>query len=55
MSNTQNDKQKNSKKKGEEEEELDVDGLLDDLKYNIIQVYANLPDSGKDLTEMAGK
>ena len=55
MKNTANDKNKNAKKKNEEEEELDIDGLLDELKTNIIAVYGNLPNSGKDLNEMAGK
>jgi hypothetical protein len=55
LKNTANDKNKNAKKKNEEEEELDIDGLLDELKTNIIAVYGNLPNSGKDLNEMAGK
>ena len=43
MTNNKNDK--NAKKKPDEEEELDVDGLLDDLKANIIEVYRNLNDN----------
>ena len=38
------------KKKADEEEELDVDALLEDLKQNMINVYGYLPASGgKDL------
>ena len=53
MTNNKNDK--NAKKKPDEEEELDVDGLLDDLKANIIEVYRNLSDNPQDLKEMEGK
>jgi len=44
-----NDKQKNSKKKPDEEEELDIDNLLEVLKQNIIRVYSHGANSGKDL------
>ena len=44
------------KKKADEEEELDVDALLEDLKQNMINVYGYLPASGgKDLQELQGK
>ena len=55
MSTSANTKKPTKNKKADEEEEINVDGLLDELKANIIKVYANIPNSGKDLKEMAGK
>lgn len=55
MKNTQKDKTQLAKKKTEEEEELDVDALLDELKENIIEVYRNLSSSPQELKEMEGK
>ena len=43
-----NEKQKNSKKKPDEEEELDIDNLLEVLKQNIIRVYSHGANSNKD-------
>ena len=55
MKSLASDKQIGSKKKGEEENDLDVEALLDDLKHNILQVCAIHPDIGKDLQELKGK
>ena len=33
------------KKKGDEDEEIDIDSLLDQLKKHIIGVYDNIPNS----------
>jgi len=54
--NSKSDKPvKTSKKKDEEDEEVDINHLMDDLKAHILMVYGFKDTTGQEYQELAGK